>query len=232
MALVDPFTLLLSTDTIDGILKYNMFTGLSTFVNNANLTGNIFESAVTANGDVFVIESNTIESFDSEGTRIGAPRIGTTIGTCTLNVARGMAVSSSGMLVVGSQGNDDIQFYNVSDRTATTCAVSNQTLGNVDPVSIVAHPDGFIYVAHSGGTDAVLRFNGDGSGSSTSVYSNTTVINNPTAMVALPDGTLLVASDATNNIVRIDTAGNVLNNPFIQNGFTAFVQNMIVTEVP
>lgn len=229
---VDPFTFYIATETVDSILRFSLFDGASAFVSNSNFTGNIFEGARTSNGDVFVIEGNFVESFDSAGARIGNPRIGTTIGSCVLNVARGMAVTQSGLLVVGSQGNDDIQFYNVSNPAATTCSASNQTLGNVDPVSIVAHSDGYIYVAHSGGTDAVLRFNADGTGSSTSVFTNLTVLNNPTAMVELPDGTLLVASDGTNNIVRIDTSGNVVQNPFIQDGFTLFVQSMIVLETP
>ncbi len=232
MVAIDPFTFLIATETTDSILRFSLFDGVSTFVSNSNFTGNIFEGARTSNGDIFVIEGNTVESFDASGARLGNPRIGTTIGGCVLNVARGMAVTASGLLVVGSQGNDDIQFYNVSNPAATACSVSNQSLGNVDPVSIVAHSDGGIYVAHSGGTDAVLRFNADGSGSSTSIYSNLTALNNPTAMVELPDGTLLVASDGTNNIIRIDTAGNLLNNPFIQDGFTAFVQSMIVLETP
>lgn len=232
LAMIDPFTFLISTDTVDGILQYSYFNGVSTWVANANLAGNIYNVAKTSNGDVFVIESNTIESFDSTGNRIGAPRIGTTIGGCTLSTARGMAVTANDILVVGSQANDDILFYDVSNPASTTCAAANGTLGNVDPIAIVAHPDGYVYVAHTGGTDAVLRFNGDGSGASTSVFSNLTVIANPTSMVALPDGTLLVASDTTNNIVRIDTAGNVLNNPFIQDGFTAYVYSMMIMDVP
>ncbi len=232
MVAIDPFSFLIATETVDSILRFSLFDGPSTFVSDSNFTGNIFEMARTDNGDIFVIEGNFVESFNSAGVRIGNPRIGTTVGSCTLAVARGMAVTASGLLVVGSQTNDDIQFYDVSNPAATTCSASNQTLGNVDPVAIVAHSDGYVYVAHSGGTDAILRFNGDGSGSSTSIFSNLTVINNPTAMMELPDGTLLVASDGTNNIVRIDTSGNVLNNPFIQNGFTSFVQSMIVLETP
>jgi len=232
-AMVDPFNFLIALDTVDGILNFNYLSGVTTWVSNANLNGTIGGIARASNGDVFVIETVNIESFDSNGSRIGNPRIATTVGSCVLNgTVKGMTLSSAGTLIVGSQGNDDILFYDVSNRASTTCLAANGTLGNVDPVAIVAHSDGFVYVAHTGGTDAILKFNGDGSGASTSVYSNLTVINNPTAMVELPDGTLLVASDATNNIVRIDTAGNVLNNPFIQDGFTSFVQSIMITEVP
>lgn len=233
MAMIDPFSFLIATDTVDGILLFDYLSGVNDWVTNSNFNGVIGEMVRASNGDVFAIEGTTIESFDANGLRIGNPRIAATIGSCAMTTAvRGMAINASGYLVVGSQGNDDILFYNISNPASTTCVTANNTLGNVDPVAIVAHSDGYVYVAHSGGTDAILRFNGDGSGSSTSVYTNTSVINNPNAMVELPDGTLLVASDATNNIVRIDTSGNVLNNPFISDGFTQFVQHMIVTEVP
>jgi hypothetical protein len=233
MAMIDPFNFLIATDTVDGILKYNFLDGVTAWVNNGNFTGVIGDMARAPNGDVFVIEGVTIESFDANGGRIGVPRIGTTIGGCVMQTTvRGLTMNSAGILIAGSLGNDDILFYDVSNPASTACVTANATLGNVDPVAIVAHSDGFVYVAHSGGTDAVLRFNGDGSGSSTSIYSSIAVINNPNAMIELPDGTLLVASDGTNNIVRIDTAGNVLNNPFIQDGFTSFVQSMMITEVP
>lgn len=233
VVMVDPFSFLINTDTVDGVLNYNYLTGLSSFVSNANLNGVIGNMTRASNGDIFIIEGTNIESFDVAGTRIGNPRIGTTVGACTMNgTVKGMAINSNGTLIVGSQGNDDILFYDVSDPASPACLVSNQTLGNVDPNALVAHSNGFVYVAQTGGTDDILQFNGDGSGSSTSIYTNLAVINNPTAMVELPDGTLLVASDATNNIVRIDTSGNVLNNPYIQDAFTGFVQSITITEVP
>ncbi len=233
VVMIDPFSFLIATDTVDGVLKYDYLTGLSSFVSNANLTGVIGNMTRASNGDIFIIEGTNIESFDSAGIRIGNPRIGTTVGACVMNVnVKGMAINSSGTLIVGSQGNDDLLFYDVSNPASPTCLASNQTLGNVDPVAVVAHSNGFVYVAQTSGTDDILQFNGDGSGSSTSIFTNLTVIANPTAMVELPDGTLLVASDTTNNIVRIDTAGNVLNNPYIQDAFTGFVQSITITEVP
>ncbi len=234
ITVLNPFQFLVATDNNDGIIKYDMFSGISQFVSNGNLNGNIYNlRQKKSTGEIFVVESTTIESFDKNGVRIGSPRISNAaIGSCQLNgVVRGMDFTQDGVLVVASQGNDDILFYDVSNPASAQCLAANQTLGNVDPVAIVAHSNGYVYVAHSGGTDSVLRFNGDGSAAATAIWTGTAA-SNPTAMIEMPDGTLLVANDGTNDIIRIDTDGNVLNSPFIQDGFTSYVQDMAIVEVP
>lgn len=233
LAPLDAFRFLVATDTVDAILKYDFFAGRSTWVANGNLSGNIYNLRRAPNGQIFVIETATIESFDADGSRIGNPRIpSTAIGACQITTAaRGMAINPSGTVIVGSQGNDDILFFDVSNPTSTACLAANTSLGNVDPIAIVAHSDGSVYVAATNGTDAVYKINGDGSGAATTIWTGATT-SNPTAMVELPDGSLLVALDGTNNIIRIDTSGIVIADPFIQDGFTAFVQDMMITETP
>ncbi|MGE4132025.1 MAG: hypothetical protein AB7F86_10345 [Bdellovibrionales bacterium] len=232
MAMIDPFNFLISTDTVDGILQYNVFNGISTFVASGSLSGNLFTLRRATNGDVFVIETTFIESFDSAGGRIGNPRINTTTGSCVMNgTVRGMDIDSSGTLIVASQGNDDLLFYDVSNPSSTTCVTANQTMGNIDPIGVVAHTDGSIYVATANGTDSIYRFNGDGSGSGTSIYTMAAATN-PTAMIQMPDGSLLIANDGNNNIIKIDTSGNVVAYPFIQDGFTLYVQDMMILEAP
>lgn len=232
IAVLDPFELAILTETNEAIQKYNLFDGISNFITNGNLTGNLYDLKQNPfTGDLFVTESANIESFDSRGNRIGNPRIAATVGSCAITTqARGLAINSSGYLIAGSQGNDDINMYNISNSGSTTCVATNQTLGNVDPIAIVAHSDGYIYVAHTNGTDSVLRFNGDLSGSSTTIWTGTTTTN-PTAMIEMPDGSLLLANDGNNNIIRIDTSGNTISDPFIQDGFTTFVQDIAITEV-
>ncbi len=233
MAAITPFQFLISTDTVDGILKFDYFNGLSSFISNGNLTGNIYNLRRAKNGDVFVIETTAIESFDASGNRIGNPRIpNTAIGACQITTAaRGLAINDAGTVIVGSQGNDDILFFDVSSPSATTCLAANGSLGNVDPIAIVAHSDGYVYVAHSGGTDAVVRFNGDGSGTASPVWTGLTT-SNPTAMAEMPDGSLIVALDGTNNIIRILTDGTVVASPFIQDGFTFYVQDIMISDSP
>jgi hypothetical protein len=234
MAPLDALNFFIATDTNDGILKYNMLSGASQFVSNGNLSGNIYNiRRKKSTGEIFVVESTGIESFDEHGNRLGNPRIGSTaIGSCQLNgTVRGMDFDSAGHLIVASQGNDDILFYDVSNPNDTLCLAANQTPGNVDPIAVVAHTDGSVYVANMSGTDSVVRINGDGSGSATDIWTGTTT-SNPTAMIEMPDGSLLVALDGTNRIIRIDTSGNVLNDPFIQDGFTSYVQDMMITEAP
>ena len=233
LAPIDAFHFLISTDTVDSILNLDMFNGRTTWVANGNLSGNIYDLRRASNGQVFVIETTNIESFDSDGNRIGNPRIpSTAIGACQITTAaRGMAIDRNGTVVVGSQGNDDILFFDVSNPSATSCLAANTSLGNVDPVAVIAHSNGFIYVAATSGTDAVYRINGDGTGSATAIWTGATT-SNPTAMTEMPDGSILLALDGTNNIIKIDTSGNVLANPFIQDGFTNYVQDMMITGTP
>ncbi|MGE4131569.1 MAG: hypothetical protein AB7F86_08005 [Bdellovibrionales bacterium] len=230
MAMVDPFHFLISTDTVDGILKYGRNEGISTFVANGQLNGNIYNLRRASNGDLFVIETARIESFNSAGDRIGNPRINTPVGSCVLSgTVRGMDVTLNDVVVVASQGNDAINFYDVSDPANTTCLAANTSMGNTNPIAVVAHSDGFVYVATTNGTDSILQFAGDGSGSGTTIYSATTAWN-PTAMIEMPDGSLIVGSDGSNNIIRMDTSGNVLSDPFIQNGFASYVQDMMILD--
>ncbi len=234
VAIIDPFSMLISTDTVDGILKYDVFDGISQFVGSGNLSGNIYNvRRKRSTGEIFVIESTAIESFDSAGNRIGNPRItNTAIGSCLLNGAvRGMDFNSAGYMIVGSQGNDDILMYDVSEPANTLCVAANQTMGNLDPISVLAHSNGTIYVATTNGTDSVLQFAGNLSGTGTAIWTGIAT-SQPSALVELPDGTILLAVDLTNNIIRMDTEGNILNEPFILDGFTTFVHDMAITEVP
>lgn len=82
----------------------------------------------------YAIEGNTIESFTKSGLRVGAPYISASLGSCALNIPRGIAATGDGRLVVAGTGNDDINVYNVTG-TVSTCVTANTTLaGTVDPL--------------------------------------------------------------------------------------------------
>ena len=220
------FSFLVALDGIDQIGIVDMTGQSSTFVSNANLTGNLYQLRQhPSTKEIFAIETNTIESFSANGARIGNPRIATTLGSCVLSTTRGLTFNAAGNLITVGTGNDDVNIYDVAGGGAS-CLFSNQTLGNVDPVSVIAHTDGYLYISTLL-DDSIYRFNSDGSGSGTVIFNNTAVINNPTALLELPDHTILVASDGTNNIVRIDTNGNLVNGGlFIQNGLTGLINDL------
>lgn len=227
---LSPVDFLISVEGKDFIARYSLITGMSSYIENANLVGNIFSAAKHDDHGLYVIETNVIEAFDlASGQRIGNPRIPATVGACTLSTPRGMTFNQDGLLIVTNTGNDDINVYDVSDPTEVTCVRANTTLGNVDPIAVVAHSDGFLYVAAT--DDNIYRFNGDGSGVGTSVFFDLTRINNPTAIAEMPDGTLLVASDATNSIVNIRTDGTVVTlTTFIQDSFTNLVGDIKILQ--
>jgi len=228
LAAIDSRSFVIATDGVDQIHKYTLGSGISPDVTSTALTGNIFQMRRHPSLGTFVIATDTIESFDDNGNRIGAPRIPTTVGGCTLATPRGMAFLSSGYLAVVSTGNDSLNIYDISDPINPLCIASNTTLGNVDPVAVIAHSDGFLYVATQG-DDRIYRFAGTGVGAATVVFNNQGIIDNPTALVEMPDGSILVASDATDSLVRITTAGALVGlTNFISDMFTNSVSDMII----
>lgn len=225
-----PLDFFVSLDGNDHIERISLVDGVTETIADNNFAGNVFQMRRHPQYGNFVIETATIESFTDDGSRIGNPRISAAVGTCTLVTPRGMAITSQGYLAVVDTGNDDLLIYDVSQATSTTCVRANTTFGNIDPTAVLAHSDGYLYVATQG-DDRIYRFNGDGSGAATVVYNNILYINNPSAMVEMPDGTILVASDGTNNVVRIRTDGTYVGStPFIFDVYSNSISDMIILE--
>jgi hypothetical protein len=230
LAPIDEFNFLVATDGVDQINKYSLLAGEAPYVTSANLSGNIFQIRRHPTYGSFVIEDNTIESFDDNGGRIGSPRIPTTVGGCTLNVPRGMTFNLNGQLVVVNTGSDEIDVYDVSDPINPICITANNTMGNINPVAVLAHSDGFLYVATQG-NDSIYRFNGDGTGVGVLIFNNTGFIVGPSALLELPDGSILVASEGTDSIVRITTSGTLVGlTDFISDIFTESISDMILLQ--
>lgn len=230
---LDPSHFLISLENIDRIDKLSVFGTTSIFGIDAQFNGTIFDLERASDGNVYVIEGNTIEKFDANGVRYGitaTPYINTTIGTCVLNIPRQLAFNSAGQLLVTNTGNDRINIYNVNGATAGTCASFNTAGGAVDPIGILAHSDGNFYVGNSlAANSQIVRYDPTVTGAPTVIFNtNATIISTPTALAELPDGTILVASDGTDAVVRIDTSGNVLNNPFIKSTYTGSIVDILV----
>lgn len=231
---VDPFNFLISLENIDRIDHLSALGKTSTFAVDALFNGTIYDLERSPQGDVYVIETNTIEKFNSQGVRVGitaTPYINTTIGACVLNTPRQMAFNAdTGALLVTNTGNDRINIYNVSSPTSATCSSTNTSGGANDPVPILAHTDGNFYVGnYLTANSQIVRYNSTVVGAPTTVFAtNASVILNPTALAELSDGSILVASDGTDAIVRISTTGVVLDNPFIKNTYTGSVTDILV----
>lgn len=226
----DAFNFAVLLDGVDRIAKVSL-TGANVpdIVTDANLTGTLYQMVYNpATKYYHAIEGNFIESFTSSGARIGNPYITTTVGACVLNKPRGLAMTSDGRLLVMNTGNNRLNIYNVS-AAVPTCISANTSLGATTPIPVIQHSDGLIYYG-SQTDDRINSLPSNGTGSPTTVWAtNLTVINNPTALLEMPDGTILVASDGTNSIERITTAGVLIGSTsFIRDSFTGFVTQMML----
>ncbi|NJM10322.1 MAG: hypothetical protein HC883_05545 [Bdellovibrionaceae bacterium] len=182
----DAFNITVLLDGVDRLSRLPIFGGTSTDFTNTNLTGTLFHLAYDSKAGIYyAAEGNTIEAFTAEGVRSGNPYINTPLGSCALNVVRGLAVTSDQRLFVVGTGNDDLNVYDVSTSTAA-CLTANTTFGNIDPVAVIVHSNGLVYVATQG-DDRVYSFANDGSGAGTVVWdTDLLTISNPTALLELP----------------------------------------------
>jgi len=227
LAYFDPFSLLVAVEGTDRLDKIDIFGNVTTFAVNALLTGNLFDLERDNSGNFYVVESNTIERFNSTGERFpvsGNPYINTTIGSCVLNTPHGMTITSAGRLaVVNSGGTDNLSVYDISTTTAS-CA-SNVAFGQ-DPWDVVAHPNGYLYVVTQL-NDSIYRVNEDGSGA-TIIYTYSVGTANPAAIAVLPDGNLIVADTGSDQIDLFSPSGTLLVSPFIRNTHTTNISDLLV----
>lgn len=226
----DAFNFMVLLDGVDRLQKVSMKGLASQDFADTGLNGTLFMLNYDGISQrYFGIEGNTIEGFTKAGVRVGNPIINTTVGACVLNVPRGGFVTNDGRYLSVGTGNDRLSIYNVTLSTPT-CISTNTSLGAVDPFAVLQHSrNGLIYIADQI-NDRVSSLPADGTGSPTTVWAtDLTVISNPTAMLEMPDGTILVASDLTNSIERITTAGvRVGSTSFIKDAFTGLITQMIL----
>ncbi len=219
-------SVLISLDVTDSVYELS-FDGTKNLFHGSNqLNGNIYGIAVDSQSFVYVVESNRIEVFDSNGNRDGSKLINTTVGGCTLSNPRGIFMNSSDQLYVLNQGGaDNLLIYDVSG-SAATC-VSSQAIGN-NPYSLVMHSNGYLYITTQA-DDRVYRADLDGSNLQVVWDTDTSLINNPTGIAELPNGDLIVASSQTDSVERITTSGvRVGNSPFIEDSLSLNLQDIIV----
>ncbi len=225
----DSFNFMIMLDGVDRLQKVSLKGLPTTDYSDPGLSGALFQLAYDGiNQRYYGIEGNFIEGFSKAGLRLGNPIINTTVGACVLNTPRGMFATNDARLLVVGTGNDRLNVYNVST-TTPTCVSTNTSMGANDPMAIIQHSDGKLYYVDQV-LDRVSSLPSNGVGTPAVVYAtDVTVINNPTALMEMPDGTLLVASDTTNSIERITTAGlRVGSTSFIRDAFSGLVSQMIL----
>jgi hypothetical protein len=217
---------LISLDTTDSIYKVDLDGTKTLFHGSAQFSGNIYGIVVGPNENVYAVESNVIEVFDSSGIRLTSSLINTTTGACTLSNPRGMTLNANGNLVVVNQGGTDkVLTYDISTSTAT--CISSVAFGN-NPYGVLLHSDGYLYITTQG-DNRVYRADPDGSNPVVVWNTNTALINNPTGIVELENGDLLIASSSTDTVERITTLGTrVGTTPFIQDTNSLNIGDMTI----
>lgn len=225
----DTFNFMVLLDGVDRLQKVSLKGLAPQDYADPGLTGVLVQMSYDSVGErYFGIEANTIEGFSKAGLRAGNPIINTTVGACVLSTPKGTFVTDDRRLLVVGSGNSRLNIYNVQT-TTPTCISTNTSLGANQPWAVLQHSNGLIYYATQT-DDRVSSLPAAGTGSPTVVWAtDLTTISNPTALLELPDGTMLVASDLTNSIERITTAGvRVGSTPFIRDAFTGLVSQMML----
>ncbi|OFZ12405.1 MAG: hypothetical protein A2Z20_06535 [Bdellovibrionales bacterium RBG_16_40_8] len=236
LALFDGANVVVSTDGPDQLNLLNIYTGaLTLYASNLQFTGNIYGVWRGIEGTYYAAESNTVEKFVntqripvSGATPYVTTPITTGSETCTIATARGITITVAGHLVVASNGNDDINIYDISGESSATCFEAYQGFGAaVNPIDVYGHSNGNIYITGNG-DDTIYEATDENPMVPSSIFNNLGIIDNPIAIAELPNGNLIVASDIHDAIVEITTTGTVVNASFIKDAFTNSVQDIII----
>lgn len=226
LAVRDETSVYISLDTSDSIYSLDIDGTKTLFHGSSQLSGNIFGIVKTEDGHVYVVESNLIEAFGPDGTRLPLRAIPTTLGGCVLSTPRGMTINSLGQLLVVNQGGaDNLLIYDISGPTAT--CVSSVAIGN-NPYSLIEHSNGYLYITTQG-NDQIIRTDPDGSNQTVIWSTNLSVLNDPTGLLELPNGDLLVSSSVTDTIERITLTGQRVGDvPFIRDSMSMNVSDLVL----
>lgn len=207
IALINPFTIAISLDSTDEVDAITLAGSRSKFISNNLLTGTLGKLiSDSSRSNYYIVETNGIERFTSAGVRIpatgGAYISGGAQAPCAaLASLRALVLNNSGNLIAVQSGTTAANRYTLAAASASACAtVALPTNAN----DVINHSDGNLYFV--GTNSQVYRMSQTMTGI-TSIFNNTTVISTPTALVELPNGNLLVASDATDALEIITTAG-------------------------
>jgi len=169
---------------------------------DVNLTGTVRGITQLPNGDILVVETNNIERFGANGTRIttGWPLAAQTAGT-------GVSALSNGGFVHCSSTSDVVRTYNAAGtQVATRASGIGATTDAMDCMNLAS---GQIATTWSGTTDTVSIY--DASLNPVASYSNTSVIGAPGGIAQRPSGgNLLVVDRVFNYVVEISLTGTLV----------------------
>ena len=177
------------------------------FINDiGNLTGTLYGITQLTQGDIIISEGNTIERYNSSGTRVTTGAWPKTLMTTSTT----LRALTNGNFLSCSTGTDLARIY---DNTATqvfTTAVSG-IAGTTDLYGCAVLSDGTIAIAWNGTTDTV-QIRSSNLATVLASYSNitTTVLSNPRGIAQALNGNILVVDNTANHIAEITTSGTLV----------------------
>jgi hypothetical protein len=205
--------IVLSVDGADRINQYNLTTGvMSSFAVNVNVTATpLRQMAITNDKSLFVVESNTnaVEKIDASGSRVGAPFIATTTGSCVLATPYGIAYDpiNNQIAVISSPGGGAgrLSIYDASSGACVT-HVTAAPLNAGAPVGIAYHSLAQKFIVSFNTIHAIYAFDLDGT-NGTQIYLNSSIISSPRALATDTSGAIYVGSDGTDTVEKLSWSG-------------------------
>ncbi len=205
----------------DRIIAISALTGVEREIDTSGLNGNIRKISVLPNGDFAVIESNVVERFTINGSRITEdwPLSGLQSGL------EGIDVNSSGNIILCSRTSDEVGVYD-EEGGVVSAAIASGIAGTTDCYGANELGNGNIAVVWVGTSDTVSIYSSDLT-STVATFSDTGKISNPRAIATSLDGTQFYVIDATfNNIHLFDNDGSYVEE--ISPGVLSIPNDIIV----
>ncbi len=159
--------------------------------------------AVVLSSATGTIGSLLVAVQGSGGGLVADPGTQTTLGT-GFTAPNGIAVGTSGGVVVSDKTAGTVSYFAPGGSTATTIAT-----GLTQPAGVALAPDGTIYVANTGAnTVLAIPYSGTAYGTAAIAVSG---LNAPSAIALSNTGTLYIANTGGGTVLRVPNQGGFLN---------------------
>ncbi|PIK16329.1 hypothetical protein [Halobacteriovorax sp. JY17] len=195
----DTLEVMVAVDGSDRVVGISAIDGtVRTIIQNANLTGNIRGVTQLVDGSILVAESNNVEKFTTNGTRItdGFPLSG------GINGVENVFAKADGGFIVCSRTNDVVRTYE-ADGTMENTHVSGIG-GTTDGYGCTELADGSIVTAWSGTTDTISVYDST-FGDLDIAYNDSAILPSPRGVAQLANGNIIAADATYHHLVEIDS---------------------------
>ena len=220
----DTNEIMVAVDGSDRVVGISAVDGsVRTIIQHASLTGNIRGVTQLIDGSILVAESNNVEKFTTNGTRItdGFPLSG------GINAVENVSAKDDGGFVVCARTGDVVRTYE-ADGTLENSTASGIG-GTTDGYGCAELDDGNIVTAWSGGTDTV-SFYDSGLGDAGYTYRDASILPSPRGVAQLANGNIVVADATFHHLVEIDSTSGEFVGILASSGLSAPNQILVIPD--